>query len=55
MAHNIVATSGASGARYAHTAQSLPRDMISLGDYTAEQIAGLVQSAAELKHAAKNG
>ncbi|KAJ2495919.1 ornithine carbamoyltransferase [Coemansia sp. RSA 1972] len=55
MSHNIVATSGAAGARYAHSMKSLPRHMISLGDYSAEQIASLVQSAAELKHAAKNG
>ncbi|KAJ2355734.1 ornithine carbamoyltransferase [Coemansia erecta] len=56
MAHNIVSTEGASGARLTHTAAlaSLPRDMISLGDYSAEQIAGLVQSAADLKRKVKS-
>ncbi|KAJ1843050.1 ornithine carbamoyltransferase [Coemansia sp. RSA 2708] len=52
---NIVGTEGAAGGRQAHTAAGgLPRDMISLADYSAEQIAGLVQSAAELKRQAKH-
>ncbi|KAJ2646673.1 ornithine carbamoyltransferase [Coemansia sp. RSA 1085] len=43
-------------ARFTHKAalSTLPRNMISLGDYSAEQIAGLVESAAEIKHQAKH-
>ncbi|KAJ1814427.1 ornithine carbamoyltransferase [Coemansia sp. RSA 2599] len=39
---------------YAAALKTLPRHMISLGDYSAEQIAALVESAADLKHKTKH-
>ncbi|KAJ2721285.1 ornithine carbamoyltransferase [Coemansia sp. Benny D115] len=52
----VPATGSGSPIRAAHTRvlATLPKDMITLGDYTAEQIAALVESAADFKHRTKN-
>ncbi|KAJ2158970.1 ornithine carbamoyltransferase [Coemansia sp. RSA 552] len=53
---NVVSTGGCgSNQRLLHSAalRTLPRNMISLGDFSAEQIAGLVESAADLKRRVK--
>ncbi|KAJ2784838.1 ornithine carbamoyltransferase [Coemansia javaensis] len=63
--HGVVAGGGGGGGTGSGTGSSkrlkhggalagLPRDMISLGDYSAEQIMGLVESAAEFKRKAKH-
>ncbi|KAJ2082015.1 ornithine carbamoyltransferase [Coemansia sp. RSA 988] len=56
--HNVVSSDGCTGAsvgRQLHSTalKSLPRDMISLNDYSAEQIAGLIESAVYFKHKSK--
>ncbi|KAJ1661242.1 ornithine carbamoyltransferase [Coemansia sp. RSA 1836] len=57
LAHSVVSPSvmGGSSSYKLHTAalSTLPRDLITLGDYSAEQIAALVESAADLKHKTK--
>ncbi|KAJ2897309.1 ornithine carbamoyltransferase [Coemansia aciculifera] len=57
LAQSVVSPNGALGSssKKLHTAalSTLPRDLITLGDYSAEQIAALVESAADLKHKTK--
>ncbi|KAJ1732289.1 ornithine carbamoyltransferase [Coemansia biformis] len=49
----VAAEGGSKRLKHAGPLGGLPRDMISLGDYSAEQIVGLVESAAEFKHKTK--
>ncbi|KAJ2715441.1 ornithine carbamoyltransferase [Coemansia spiralis] len=48
-----VVGAGGGAKRFAGSLSGLPRDMISLGDYSAEQIVGLVESAADFKRKTK--
>ncbi|KAJ2747307.1 ornithine carbamoyltransferase [Coemansia sp. BCRC 34301] len=56
LAHSVVSPNAVGSSSKLHTAAlfTLPRDLITLGDYSAEQIAALVESAADFKHKTKN-